>query len=221
MPLAPLSARAVNTVLLTYEGRDKTFRFLQFASRALLGLTAGARSRYAKVLNTLALRIMVSIAGSRRSFRWGREIPIMLEIPRSLALADPVERVMDVLQKVTILMFFWTDHLGWLHQVRGGMKSGSGTIQRGLKWLTVSSIIAAISAVRRLRVLRAAEGAPGGQGAGADTERRATLVRAWRNGLLAVQTAHLSRIWESHDAIVGTLGMVTSTIDVLQVWPEK
>merc|ERR1712217_1024542 len=42
-----------------------------------------------------------------------------------------------------------------------------------------------------------------------------------RNGLLALQVAHLSRWWETSDALVGVLGVLTSILDISQVWPEK
>jgi len=42
-----------------------------------------------------------------------------------------------------------------------------------------------------------------------------------RNGLMAVQAAHLSRWLETSDVLVGVLGMWTSFMDLVPVWPER
>merc|ERR1712039_710899 len=47
------------------------------------------------------------------------------------------------------------------------------------------------------------------------------LVETWfKHTLLVFQCLHLSRTYETHDAFVGVLGMITSAIDVRTQWPE-
>jgi len=212
MAPAELGLATLNAVCQTYEGRDKLIRLFQFGSRAVVGMTAGASGSAVNTVHTNARNLMVNLAGARRTFRWGRELPIILCIPQALKLNDPWDRVLDLSQKSTLLMFFIIDHIGWLKQTSKGMKSGVRTIQTGLKCLTISSLIAAVYGIRKLCRL----------GKSDETgERRQCIFSILRNGLLAFQVAHLSRWWETSDVLVGLMGIVTSLIDIAPVLPTK
>ena len=127
-PLEPLHVATVNTILSTYEGRDKLMRAIQYGSRAVMGFTVGWGESQ---LNRWAREVMSYITGSRRSFRFGREIPILMDIPRTVALPDPIDRLLLIAQRFSILAFFGFDHLGWAKQVIGGA-GWQGTVQTGV-----------------------------------------------------------------------------------------
>lgn len=162
---------------------------------------------------------MVALAGARRTFRWGRELPVLLSMKQTFKLPDLTERTLDFMQKTSLLMFFFTDHVGWLIQTFQENRRGLKTIQLALKYLVVSSLIAVVSGARRLR-----ESLSSTNDATIEerlAERNNSLFGIIRNGLLALQVAHLSRWLETSDVLVGALGMVTSMMDIALVWPQK
>ena len=55
--------------------------------------------------------------------------------------AQLADRLLELAQKALLAMYFIVDHVGWAKQVHRGVKSGSKTIQLGLKCLAVSSVI--------------------------------------------------------------------------------
>ena len=55
--------------------------------------------------------------------------------------SHPVLKGEDTAHQAALVMYFVVDHVGWWKQVHRGVKSGSKTIQMGLKWLAVSSFI--------------------------------------------------------------------------------
>mmetsp|Transcript_39976 Transcript_39976/g.87117 ORF Transcript_39976/g.87117 Transcript_39976/m.87117 type:complete len:221 (+) Transcript_39976:27-689(+) len=217
------SLAAVNSLCLTYEGRDKLARFFQFGSRAVMGFTAESSKASMRDVSTNARNLMVSLAAARRAFRFGRELPVILSIPKAWHLPDLLDRVMELSQKVTLLMFFGIDHIGWLQQIRllrSGRLRGVGTVQLGLKWLTLSMLIATLCSARdwwRLRTTKS----EGEEEKGKQQLQQQCKVGVVRNFFMAVQVAHLSRLLETHDAFVGTLGMITSVIDLETVWPKR
>lgn len=218
MPPAELCLSTFSAVLQTYEGRDKFARLFAMGSRVVMGLTAGTSGSRMDKMNANARNMNVTISGARRTFRWGRELPVLLSIPKALEVSDPLERFLDLLQKATALVFFFLDRLGWLKQIRRGMQRGARTIQLGLKWLTVSSLIAVLLGVRKLQLLWAVADGADQHRVG---EQRQCLHGIVRNGFLALQVAHLSRWWETSDVLVGLLGVATSAMDIVLVWPQK
>ncbi|CAK0838595.1 unnamed protein product [Prorocentrum cordatum] len=85
------------------------------------------------------------------------------------------------------------------------------TIQLGLKFLAVSTALAALARARALLELQRE-----------DTEERAAqrrrhAVGLCRNGMMAVQAAHLSRWWLTGDSVCGLLGVTTSAIGLARV----
>ena len=74
--LSPLSLTALNSCVLTYEGRDKLLRIFQFGARAIMGFTAKGTERRVKQLNEKARLLMTNLAGARRAFRWGRDLHV-------------------------------------------------------------------------------------------------------------------------------------------------
>mmetsp|Transcript_105237 Transcript_105237/g.263555 ORF Transcript_105237/g.263555 Transcript_105237/m.263555 type:complete len:273 (-) Transcript_105237:85-903(-) len=212
MAPAELNLATLNAVCQTYEGRDKLVRLFQFGSRAVMGLTAGASGGVVNGVHTNARSFMVALSGARRTFRWGRELPIVLSIPQALQLPSHVDQVLDLSQKASLLMFFIIDHIGWLRQNTKGMRSGVRTIQTGLKCLMVSSLLATAYGIRKLHFQLVSD---------ERGERQSCMLGILRNGLLAFQAAHLSRFWETSDVLVGLMGIATSIMDIAPVWPTQ
>jgi len=214
-----MSLSDFNALCLKAEGRDKLARVAQYAARAIAGFTSMARPQTGSrmlVLDQKARAIMVQLASARRTFRWCKEFPVIQGIPKSLNPSQPIDTILEFLQKVSLATFLIIDHIGWLKQVkilRGGKRAGTGTIQMGLKFFCLSNLVGAIYQAKQL------------QAASANKDDNSKFNKSVQNMvkhlLLVVQTAHLSLLWQSHDAIVGVLGVITSSMDVIQQWPEK
>mmetsp|Transcript_11839 Transcript_11839/g.27953 ORF Transcript_11839/g.27953 Transcript_11839/m.27953 type:complete len:285 (+) Transcript_11839:52-906(+) len=224
MECAEFSLENLSRVLQTYEGRDKTARLVQFASRFVVGLTAQASSRtFVRAVHGDARKLLAAVTSARRTYRIGRELPILLSFSSAMAQPKLMDTALDLSKKATLVMYFLTDHLGWLKQVLRDAKSAAGTIQRGLTWLAISSFVSAICGVRHLCV---APDVPNQASADVRSDlqpqkRREVFVLIFRDCLLAFQALHLARIFEGGDSLVGILGMVTSIIDIARVWPVQ
>lgn len=189
MPPAQLSLANISTVLQTYEGRDKTARFIQFAARFIVGLLARARGDAVLRFREETRKLLAAMTAARRTFRLGRELPVILSMT-----ADQTslwDKVLELTQKAALVIYFVVDHVGWWKQVHRGVKSGSKTIQLGLKWLAISSFISVAIGLRKLKD---------------DSEGTESKAQGWnilRDGLVAVQALHLSRWMEIGDTVVG------------------
>jgi len=160
-------------------------------------------------LEACARTAMTQLAGARRANRWCEELPVIASIPRSLAIQDPFDRLMEVLQKAFLAAFLIVDHVGLLKQWNiwpGGKRSGICTIRLGLKLFCFSNMLgAAIQINRFLGLIRQED---------RQQDEIACLKLALRHVLLLFQTAHLSLLCRSHDVLVGIAGMITSSMDL-------
>jgi len=208
-----------NVLCTKAEGRDKLARFFQYAARALVGLSSMAAPKAGSRLSLVeghARTAMVNLAGARRTHRWCKEFPVIKSIPKSLSIKDPVDRVLDLLQKVSLATFMLIDHVGHMKQWKilpGGKRAGAGTIQLGLKFFCFSNFIGALTQMKKFLALASSS---------SEDRRRdefTCLKTAFKHLLLVLQTAHLSLLYQSHDALVGFAGMITSCMDLQAQWP--
>jgi hypothetical protein len=219
MPVGPLTIDNFNASCQKAEGRDKLARFFQYAARFILGLTANSKAgTRLKMLNDNARSLMVQLANARRTHRWCKEFPVIQSIPKALQIQNPVDMILELAQKTTLATFMIIDHIGMLKQMKilsGGKRAGTGTIQLGLSWFCFSNLIAAIIQGKKL----AKQISNGGE---KDTtqSRRGYVETIAKHLFLVVQTAHLSRVYETNDKLVGFLGMITSIQDFLPQWPQ-
>mmetsp|Transcript_42880 Transcript_42880/g.133894 ORF Transcript_42880/g.133894 Transcript_42880/m.133894 type:complete len:261 (-) Transcript_42880:86-868(-) len=231
-PGAELNVTNFNALVLKSEGRDKLARAAQYAARMIVGLTqmghlqAGTRIYW---VNELAGNIMKQLASARRAHRWCKEFPVIQsivqslpgEIPdrSSLSFREVADGALELAQRVTLASFMLIDHVGWLKQVKllsGGERAGTGTIQLGLKFFGASNFLSVLVQLRKLRdARRTEEGTAGAQ------KQQFLAKNAFKHGLLVIQCAHLSRTYETHDAFVGFIGVISSVMDMLTQWPEK
>jgi len=231
--LEPLSVATFNALLSKSEGRDKLARLMQYLARTIIGCAGMAtikKGTFLFKLNEQATNIMKQLAGARRTHRWCKEFPVIKSIvttfPRQLcAPVDwdaALERGLDLLQKCSLATFLMIDHVGWLKQVKvlgGGKRAGTGTIQLGLKFFCLSNFIGALFQLKKMRDA-AAKARESGE-SGSCEQSKKCAQNAFKHALLVLQTAHLSRLRETHDALVGAAGVVTSAMDVMAQWPEK
>jgi len=215
-----LSIDGFNALCVKAEGRDKLARFFQYSARAFVGFSSMAAPKSGSTLMKVeghARTAMTQLAGARRTHRWCKEFPVIQSIPKSLNITDPIDRALDLFQKVSLATFMMIDHFGQLKQWKilpGGKRSGTGTIQLGLKFFCFSNFIAAIVQAKKFLSLSMSE-------EDKSQEKMKCSKTAFKHLLLVLQTAHLSLLYQTHDAWVGVAGMITSTMDFMAQWPEK
>jgi len=214
-----------NTLCTKSEGRDKLGRFVQYGCRTLIGLLSMRKLQAGSqfhLLHEQAGNVMKQLASARRCNRWCKEFPVIQQIiaslptgiPQSISISSAVEKSAELLQKLALATFMICDHIGWLKQVKilkGGKRAGTGTIQLGLKFFGASNFLGAVLALKKIR--DTPEGEKG--------KKEKLVETCFKHTLLVFQCLHLSRTYETHDAFVGVLGMITSAIDVRTQWPEQ
>jgi len=208
-----------NTLLTKAEGRDKLARMFQYLSRTIVGSAAYLQPTAGTTLARLeghARTVMVQLASARRTHRWCKEFPVIQGLPQCFKIADPVDRLFDLLQKASLAAFLMIDHIGMLKQwkiLSGGKRAGTGTIQLGLKIFTFCNVVGVMYQLKKIRDI------------GLEEEKRDQLAKCWeaavKHALIVVQTAHLSLLYPTHDLIVGVCGMFSSSIDVCAQLPAK
>mmetsp|Transcript_101097 Transcript_101097/g.184512 ORF Transcript_101097/g.184512 Transcript_101097/m.184512 type:complete len:294 (+) Transcript_101097:68-949(+) len=211
---------ALTTLFRSYDGRDRIARFFQYTARFAHGCTQGSAHPVLRLLHRFAARLLTSLGSSRRTFRWGKEVPALVYLES--CLRDPhedlVHHSLEISQTLSLLLFLFTDHISWLQQIRFGLRGGARTIQLSFKFLTVSCILSMSLAIKKLSSLP--EAGASKQDEMSLQKRREYLFSILRNCLMAVQAAHNSSLLITHNIVVGLLGMVTSVMDVAQIWPE-
>eukprot|EP00931_Biecheleriopsis_adriatica_P073024 TRINITY_DN47396_c0_g1_i1.p1 TRINITY_DN47396_c0_g1~~TRINITY_DN47396_c0_g1_i1.p1 ORF type:complete len:249 (-),score=59.72 TRINITY_DN47396_c0_g1_i1:98-844(-) len=222
-PLLGISLADFNTLCTKAEGRDKLARFFQYLARAIVGSMAYMAPKAGTTLAKLeghARTVMVQLAGARRTHRWCKEFPVIQSLPKCLDLSDPVDRVFELLQKASLATFLITDHIGLLKQwkiLSGGKRAGTGTIQLGLKFFCFSNAVAVLYQAKKMKDLRQKVL----QYDEKKEQRRKCYETAVKHALLVLQTAHLSLLYQTHDAVVGLAGVITSSLDVIGQLPAK
>merc|ERR1719463_999908 len=107
-----LTIDAFNVVCTKAEGRDKLARFFQYFSRAIVGFVGMAAPTAGSQLATVethARTAMSQLASARRTHRWCKEIPVIMSLPKCLTIADPLDRTLELLQKVSLATFMMID----------------------------------------------------------------------------------------------------------------
>lgn len=228
----PLSVATFNTLMTKSEGRDKLARLIQYFARTIIGFAAIKtikKGTFLFELNEQATNIMKQLASARRTHRWCKEFPVIKNIvqtfPRQICApvdwGAALDRGLDLLQKCSLATFLMIDHVGWLKQVKvlgGGKRAGTGTIQLGLKFFCMANFFAGLIQLKKIKDA-AAKARESGEPGGAEQSKCAKT--AFKHALLVLQCAHLSRWRETHDALVGAAGVVSSAMDMMAQWPEK
>mmetsp|Transcript_57997 Transcript_57997/g.123212 ORF Transcript_57997/g.123212 Transcript_57997/m.123212 type:complete len:222 (+) Transcript_57997:108-773(+) len=214
-----LSLDAFNVLCTKSEGRDKVARLVQYAARAFVGCTSPLHPKAHTPLHTAqahARTIMTSLGSARRTHRWCKEIPVIINLPKSFQIKDPIDSILDLMQKLSLITFLMTDHLAMLKQwnfLSAGKRSAAQTVQAALKFFCISNTFALIIQLKKYLSLPKDEEKA--------SQRKECLKAAFKAFLLMIQTAHLSLVYQTHDSIVGIAGIISSWMDVQAQWPKK
>eukprot|EP00927_Polykrikos_kofoidii_P041737 TRINITY_DN35589_c0_g1_i1.p1 TRINITY_DN35589_c0_g1~~TRINITY_DN35589_c0_g1_i1.p1 ORF type:complete len:237 (+),score=18.07 TRINITY_DN35589_c0_g1_i1:105-815(+) len=211
-----------NVVCTRADGRDKLARIAQYLARSLFGITTWMEPTAGSRLSEINLRtryVMTELGSARRTHRWCKEFPVIQSLPKSFRIKNPVDRVLEISQKVSLIVFLICDHVSFLQQLqilKGGKRAGVGIGQLGLKFVCFSHLVSAIVHVKQFsKKIRSTDA----RRSAADRQKHAIATLKYL--LLVLQTAHLSSLYQSHDAVVGVAGAITGYIDLMAQWPER
>eukprot|EP00913_Durusdinium_trenchii_P033550 g31408.t1 len=156
-----MSIAEFNGLLQKAEGRDKLARIFQYSARLLVGSVALLQPTAGTLLARMeghARTVMVQLASARRTHRWMKETRDHRVVQhggdRSFKIGDPLDLALDVLQKVSLIAFLITDHIGMLKQwkiLSGGKRAGTGTIQLGLKIFTFCNALGVLCNLKKIK----------------------------------------------------------------------
>lgn len=100
-------------------GRDKTCRVIQYTIMALLPILK-ARGAHFNELSARLSKLKSNMSMTRKVLRFGKEIPLITGIRNKLALHEvsPQRMILyKVLSDLTLILYFFTDHPLYLHNV--------------------------------------------------------------------------------------------------------
>lgn len=232
----------IQNLLAASDGRDKAGRLVQYCCRMLLGfiaLAGGNREMLARRLS----KMMAALGDARRTHRWLKGIsPVVSLLDGSAGGGEKSWPLwaLAVSSRATTVAFLGMDHTRWLQQHAGLSGEPALTGRRAMRLLAIVHALnvavhacraaAAAKMVQRLRArLGAAETVKRGQSASdEDGEDGAVnfaalshqLFQLTRQFFCLLQAAHIGRVESltTNDALVGALGVFTSSCDLWDVW---
>lgn len=241
MALAELSVANIATVLGKAEFRDKFGRIFQFMALALTGLADLAKPAKGTPIHTLgrtAWHVFFHIALTRRSHRMFKGFIFHDKLCKSLkTISNPVDRLFEIMSVAFLQVFFVVDQYAWLKQIKilpahfwiddrpvRSMRKARGmqTVYFGVRFFFASSVVSTLYHMKKLFELS--------QEPAYDDE---TKDRDWRNrrrtcakntlkfAMRVFETAHISKLCETHDFPVGISGMISSAMDAVGQWPPS
>ena len=159
-----------------------------------------------------------ALGDSRRTFRFFKELSIAPTIPRDFNESDPVNLVLTVCSKFSLLAFFFTDHYLWLQKAKI-IKSGqaSDTLKMAMKFFLLTHTLNFALQMKKLKEMLDAAGTP----KYSDDKKNQILQQCVKSLLMMVQAAHISGVFETSNTLVGLAGVVSSGIDCKQMWDNE
>lgn len=203
-------------LLAKSEGRDKLGRIAQYGGRMLSGIADLQGAQKGSALaewGAIGAEVQKTLGGARRTHRWGKEIPLIKSLPKTLDLVNRnlLDFFLEVVQKLNQLGYLMFDRLAWLKQqkiITGG-KSAAETVKTAMSFFMVCNGAATLIQLKKYCNEKD------------ESKKGAALKAAFKHLLLTYQCAHNSTIFVSHNAYVGAAGVISSIIDVQAQWPAQ
>lgn len=220
--MALTTVDALSTILTTTAGRDKTSRFVQFASKMMKWLLPLVDSDPQK------LEILGNLYGNmsmtRKVLRFGREYPSVKSfvdaIPDGGLGGCGVEEFLNVVNKGAFAAYVFADHLMYFAKM-GIWKPDAATLKKmdfiteGL-WLleTVAAVMLCIVKLQKLE----------GQKGVLAQKARENLTRALIRNLFDVPVClHFMKLAPDNiePGLFGLCGAASSAMSLMDMWPKK
>merc|ERR1719229_745233 len=135
------------------EARDKTGRIVQYGCRMLQGFLEHLPGSPLQIYKPARAEVQTTLAGARRTHRWGKEMPHIPKLGKALSTGDWLEAA----QCVVLITFLVQDHIYWLLKV-GLFKFQNYTAiqwhRRNLRFITFSHVLNFALCLRSINRIR-------------------------------------------------------------------
>lgn len=226
-----LSIANTATTLGKAEFRDKFGRVFQFMALCLTGFADLFKPEKGTPMHTLgrtACHVFFHISLTRRSHRFFKGFIFHNKMRGNLkAIADPVDKLFEYAQAGFLQIFFCIDMYAWMKQIKllpdpaTRKARGMQTVYYGVRFFFFSSIVSTLYNAKKLMEISKEQ--PQDQDAQAiaqwKAKRRRTAIDMMKFAMRVFETAHISKLWVTHDFPVGISGMISSSIDSYGQWP--
>ena len=251
MATAPDALVVFHAFLAKPGARDKLGRFIQYGTRILRGvineyIKGSAPGDHAALRAFLVKNqsLMFWLMHSRRTFRWFKSTAALLALRRVLLRGgacpwgEGLDRKLFVVSRLLLVAWHLGDHTRWLTLIKwlpgGNPRMASlrrfsfGCFSIAQFLTTVHHLPRAFPGVFHHGGGGGGDGVPVSWGGGGrksvDTDpeavrkaRRACLKAA----LCTLTFCHVSELAKSHDVVCGVAAMVTSWMDMMDLWPSE
>lgn len=202
-------------------GRDRMAFTFVFATRGFAGLMdliKPAGKSYQGKLQEISMGISRELSITRRTHLFFREIPILQSIKSiSVKIEDPVCKVFDIFAKLFLSGYCFFDHLGTLKAWRvvpGGQANAVQTILFGYKLYVYSQLCTIFQSIKEFMN-------ESGDDERARKKRFELKKLIIKCVMFAIEYAHLTGQFKTHDAFAGLLGFFSGLHDCSIQWPKK
>lgn len=210
------------------EARDKVGRIVQYGCRGLQGaMEHMSPASPLREWKPVIAEVQTTLAWARRTHRWGKEMPHIPKLGKSIAAGD----ILEASQCMVLITFLVQDHIYWLLKV-GLLKFKSySAIQwhrRNLRFITLSHVLNFSLCVRSIQRIRAKQEKQDPEYSGSDKAIQKAATEIYDNRrmmvrytLTFIQMLHVSQVKVFDDWYIGIMGMISSYIDASKQWPTS
>jgi hypothetical protein len=227
-------AKALNKA----EFRDKFGRMFQFTALALTGLAdlaKPAQGTRIHILGRSSWHAFFHLALSRRMHRFLKGFIFHDKLCKTLkTLSSPVDKGLQILSVAFLQTFFMIDHYAWLKQIKllpasmwiddrpeRSMRKARGmqTVYFGIRFFCVSSVFSTLFSMKKLYDLyQEPDYTDEVKACDWKSRRRTHAKNTLKFAMRIFETAHISKLYVTHDFPVGISGVISSAMDSVDQW---
>lgn len=230
----------IATALNKAEFRDKFGRMFQFGALGLTGFADLAKAEKGTPIHTLgrtAWHTFFHLALSRRMHRFLKGFIFHDKLCKTLkTLKCPVDKGLQILSVGFLQTFFLIDHYAWFKQIKllpssmwiddrpeRSMRKARGmqTVYYGIRYFFASSVFSALFSMKKLYELyQEPDYADEVKARDWKARRRMHAKNTLKFCMRVFETAHISKLYVTHDFPVGISGVISSAMDSIDQWPK-
>eukprot|EP00729_Bicosta_minor_P010383 gene10383-21642_t len=199
-----MDVATLNVVVAKAAGRDKFWRGVQYGSRMMFGYFALLIDKAEAAGDTAAVtllkvrhghwrRMFVHTMEARRTFRFFASSGPITTMQKAVCPWGEEWRPAFVASKSLFVAWQLLDHLRFFQVLKWAPGDVARTRRISFGCFTFSCLIEFVNKLKR---------------------------QSFRAALMTITYAHVSELYPNHDTICGAAGLVTSIMDVKDLWPK-
>ena len=239
MATAPDALVVFHAFLAKPGARDKLGRFIQYGTRIARGvineyIKGSAPGDHAALRAFLVKNqsLMFWLMHSRRTFRWFKSTAALLALRRVLLRGRPCpwgegrERHMFVASRLLLVAWHLGDHYRWLQLIKWlpGGNPGMARMRRfSFSCFSVAQFLTFLHHLKGAfpKTFHHGDGGAGAAAAVDDAKVQKARRACLKAALCTLTFCHVSELAKSHDVVCGVAAMITSWMDMCDLWPSE